>query len=262
MDDVALFNRIDPFRIEQQTFVAQAEVHAELPSTNDRALRLAAETTATPRLIAALRQTAGRGRGTNRWWGGDGALLFSLILDVPPVRPEHLPQLSLCMGTAVCEAVMQFAPGGDVRLKWPNDVYLNDRKVSGILIEMPQDCPQRLVVGIGLNVNNSVASAPAEIATRATSIRDDSGVEQELTDVLSAVLLQIERELSDFHSGRRDLPARWRKFCLLTGRSVTLACGPQQFSGTCLGIEDDGALLLETVAGPQRFYGGTVEAFA
>lgn len=261
MDDVALFNRIDPFRIERETFVAQAEVHAELPSTNDHALRLAAETTAVPRLIAALRQSAGRGRGANRWWGGDGALLFSLILDVPPVRPEHLPQLSLCMGTAVCEAVAPFAPGGDVRLKWPNDVYLNGRKVCGILIESPPDSPQRLVVGIGINVNNSIASAPAEIAARATSIRDDSGVERELTDVLAAVLRQIERELSDFHNRRRDLPARWRKFCLLTGRSVTLGCGPQQLSGTCLGIEDDGALLLETVAGPQRFYGGTVEAF-
>ena len=261
MDDVALFNRIDPFRIERETFVVQAEVHAELPSTNDRALRLAAETTATPRLIAALRQTAGRGRGANRWWGGDGALLFSLILDVPPVRPEQLPQLSLCTGTAVCQAVAQFAPGGDVRLKWPNDVYLNGRKLSGVLIEMPPDCPQRLVVGIGVNVNNSVASAPPEVATRATSIRDSGGVEQDLTDVLVAVLLQIEQELSDFHDRPRELPARWRRFCLLTGRSVTLACGPHALSGTCLGIEDDGALLLETVAGPQRFYGGMVESF-
>ncbi len=259
MVGAAAFNRIDPFRIERETFVTQAEIHDELPSTNDRALRLAASATAVPRLIAALRQTAGRGRGANRWWASDGALLFSLILNVPPVQPESLPQLSLCMGTAVCEGVAGFVPGGDVRLKWPNDVYLNGRKLCGILIEAPPAAPGRLVVGVGLNVNNSTMTAPADIAARAIALCDCRELPVDMTDVLCALLGEIERQLTDFLHDRPRLAPRWRQRCLLTGRSVTLNSGPRSVTGTCLGIEDDGALLLETIAGPQRFYGGTIE---
>jgi BirA family biotin operon repressor/biotin-[acetyl-CoA-carboxylase] ligase len=253
-------NFIDPVRIERETFVVQAEVHEALGSTNDRALKLAAETQALPRLIAALRQTAGRGRGGNRWWGDPGALLFSLILDVPAVQPDRVPQLSLCMGAAVCQAVAELVPGADVRLKWPNDVFLNGRKVCGILIESPPRCNDRLVVGIGLNVNNSVASAPPDLALRATSLRDCAAVEFDLADVLVRVLGRIERALDEFRQGGwTRVAARWRALCLLTGRCITIHCGTQSTTGTCLGIEDDGALLLQTLAGPQRYYGGTVE---
>lgn len=259
MDDAAVLNRIDPFRIERETFVVQAEVHAELPSTNDRALKLAASTARTPRLIAALRQTAGRGRGANRWWGGEGALLFSLILEVPPVSPEQLPQVSLCVGTAVCEAAARFVPGGDVRLKWPNDVYLNGRKLCGILIETPPAVPQRLVVGIGMNVNNSTSAAPPEVSGRAVALCDCRSEPTDLTEVLCAVLGEIEDQLADFLRDRSLLAARWRQRCLLTGRSVMINNGQRSVTGTCLGIEDDGALLVETIAGPQRFFGGTIE---
>ena len=253
-------NSSDPRRSERETFVAQAEVHQELGSTNDRALRLAAESRPVPRLIAALRQTTGRGRGANRWWSSDGALLFSLILQVPRVEPDRVPQLSLCLGAAVGQAVSELAPGADVRLKWPNDVYLNGRKVCGILIETPPQLDERIVIGIGLNVNNSVASAPADLAVRATSLRDCAATEFSLTDVLVLVLNRIESVLDEFRQGGWSrLAQRWRAACLLTGRCVTIRCGPQAITGTCLGIEDDGGLLLQTLAGPQRFYGGTVE---
>lgn len=253
-------NFIDPLRIERESFVAQAEAHEELGSTNDRALRLAADTPVTPRLIAALRQTAGRGRSGNRWWGNEGALLFSLILDIPPVQPEQLPRLSLCIGAAVCQAVAEMAPGADVRLKWPNDVFLNGRKVCGILIESPPCCTDRLVVGIGLNVNNSAASAPPDLAPRVTSLRDCVLAEFDLTDVLIRLLARVEGTLDEFRQGDWERVARrWRSLCLLTGRCITVRTGSQSASGTCLGIEDDGALLLQTLAGPQRYYGGTVE---
>jgi BirA family biotin operon repressor/biotin-[acetyl-CoA-carboxylase] ligase len=255
-------NSIDPLRIEQETFVAQAEVHEEVGSTNDRALRLAEESHSLPRLIAALRQTAGRGRGANRWWGDTGALLFSLILDVPAVQPDRVPQLSLCMGTAVCQAVMELVQGAEVRLKWPNDVYLNGRKVCGILIESPPRCNDRLVVGIGLNVNNSAAAASPELARRATSLRDYASTEFALTDVLLRILARIEDTLDEFRQGGwARVAGRWRALCLLTGRCITVRCGAQATTGTCLGIEDDGALLLQTLAGPQRYYGGTVETY-
>ncbi len=258
----ALHSIVDPFRVERETFVAEAEVHAELASTNDRALHLAQTATRLPRLVVALRQTAGRGRGANRWWADEGALTFSLLLDVPRLPLERWPQISLTVGGAVCEAVAALIPAADVRLKWPNDVYVNGRKACGILVEVPPaPVTGRIVIGIGLNVNNSVSGAPAEIRARATSLRDVGGTSLNLTDVLVAVLRGVDSDLASLDAGDPDLAARWRRLCLLSGRSVALHDGARSIAGTCLGIDDDGALLLQTEAGPRRFLGGVVEAF-
>jgi BirA family biotin operon repressor/biotin-[acetyl-CoA-carboxylase] ligase len=306
--------------VERETFVAEAEVHAELRSTNDRALRLAETATRLPRLIAALRQTAGRGRGANRWWAGDGALTFSLLLDAPPVPLERWPQMSLAVGGAVCMAVAGLVPNADVRLKWPNDVFVNGRKACGILVEVPPQHgprrtdfqsvraphdanshaagatfqtttsqpvshetrpqsqssvdapgrtewqsvlrpPGRIVIGIGLNVNNSLAAAPPDVRARATSLRDLVGAALDLTDVLVALLRRIERDLSALAAADPGLPDRWRRLCYLTGRSVAVNDGARSIAGTCLGVDDDGALRLQTEAGPRRFFGGVVELF-
>lgn len=288
-------NSIDPFRVERETFVAEAEVHAELRSTNDRALRLAETATRLPRLIAALRQSAGRGRGANRWWAGEGALTFSLLLDAPPVPLERWPQMSLAVGGAVCGTVAGFVPGADVRLKWPNDVFVNGKKACGILVEVPPlerrtdfqtvrvvnssdskstadesartdwksvlPSPARVVIGIGLNVNNSLAAAPPEVRARATALRDLTGAPLDLTEVLVALLRQIEHDLSALAGADPGLPNRWRRLCYLTGRSVAVNDGTRSIAGTCLGIDDDGALRLQTEAGPRRFFGGVVELF-
>ena len=84
-------------RLLAETFVRRLEFHEELPSTNDLALRLAGdESSETPLLVLANRQTAGRGRGVNRWWSNDGALTFTLVGDfVDPQSPQRWPQISL-----------------------------------------------------------------------------------------------------------------------------------------------------------------------
>lgn len=251
---------IDPLRVERETFVAEADVHAELGSTNDHALRLAPTAARLPRLIVASRQTAGRGRGANRWWAEAGALTFSLLLDVPRLPLERWPQVSLAVGGAVCGAIATMVPAADVRLKWPNDVYVDGRKAGGILLEVPPaPAAGRIVIGIGLNVNNSLSGAPPEVRARAVSLRNIRGTPLDLTDVLIAVLRGIERDLALLGDSDPALPARWRRLCLLSGRSVAIYNGGRAVAGTCLGIDDDGALLLQTEAGPRRFLGGVVE---
>jgi BirA family biotin operon repressor/biotin-[acetyl-CoA-carboxylase] ligase len=265
----------DAARIERETFVRAVEVHDELPSTNDRALDFAAGAHALPALIVALRQTAGRGRGVNRWWAADGALTFSLILepDQATLPISRWPELSLTAGGAVCAALLELLPGADLRLKWPNDVYLTGRKVCGILVEVhaverradrrsaPRAAHQRVVVGVGINVNNSLADAPEDVRRRATSLIDVAEQHFPLTDVLVAVLRQFDVDVQLLAAGDTRLRDRWRRLCLLSGRSVALHDGTRSIAGTCLGIDDDGALLLQTEAGPRRFFGGVVEAF-
>lgn len=252
---------IDPHDIERETFVAQAEVHVELPSTNDRALRLAARASNLPHLIVALRQTLGRGRGANRWWSADGALTFSLIVDAGPIAAERRPLVALVAGGAVCEAVGAVIPTAEVRLKWPNDVFVSGRKAGGILVEVPPEAPERLVIGIGLNVNVSLLDAPDDVQLRAAALCDVAGRPLPIGEVLTGILKRLEHDLVRFDHHFGDLLADWRRRCLLTGRCVTLHDGTRSITGTCLGFDDDGSLLLQTVAGPRRFRSGVVETW-
>lgn len=255
---------IDPDRILRETFVRDLEVHEDLTSTNDHALRSAPYLKSTPHLVIARRQQRGRGRGTNEWWSSEGALTFSLIVDVDSNRvpASRWPQFSLATGAGVCAAIEGLLPAAEARLKWPNDVYLNGRKVCGVLVEVPSSVPGRLVIGVGLNVNNPLAEGPAEIQERATALIDVQRSEFEMTDVLSVVLRGIADEYAGIERSDSARGRGWRKRSLLTGRIVTLDDGARTVTGTCLGIEDDGALLLETPAGPQPFYGGVITDFS
>lgn len=254
---------IDVERILSETFVNDLEIHEELRSTNDHALQLAPRCRQSPHLVISRRQLKGRGRGANQWWSAEGALTFSLIiqLDEKSVPRNRWPEFSLATGAGVCAAVEDQVRNGDVRLKWPNDVYLNQLKVCGVLVEVPPTDSGQLVIGVGLNVNNSLKGGPNEIRERAIAMVDVQGADLDLTGVLSAVLRGIAAEFEGIQAADPSRADRWRKRCLLTGRIVTLHDGARGVTGSCQGIEDDGALLLHTEAGPQRFYGGVITEF-
>ncbi|RMF99945.1 MAG: biotin--[acetyl-CoA-carboxylase] ligase, partial [Planctomycetota bacterium] len=151
------------------------EYHREIGSTNDRAkepeVRVSADR---PWLITAERQTAGRGRGSNRWWTGEGSLAFTIVFPSPAELPtRQFGLLALAAGAAVCEVVADVVDKAEgassivVGMRWPNDVYLAERKVCGILVEIADG---KLIVGIGVNVNNSAKQAPAELQARVVSL--------------------------------------------------------------------------------------------
>lgn len=248
--------------LDDATFVRGHEHHAEIASTNDRALELCADAELpVPFLVIADHQTAGRGRGANRWWSGDGALMFSVIVDAFEYGlPEsRWPQVSLTVGAAVSQALQDLlGAAGRVGLKWPNDVWLNDRKVAGILVEVPPVLRGRLVIGIGLNVNNSFASAPLELRALATSLHDELSGPSDRADVLAQLLRQLDDDLRRLAESSVSLTDRWQNLCVLRGRTVSLDAGQQTVTGKCLGIATDGALRLQTPSGEQRYYGGTV----
>lgn len=253
---------IDLGRIQAASLVARVDFHESLGSTNDRALELAERGDAPlPLLILAERQTVGRGRGANRWWSARGALTFSLVLEAPPaaLSPERWPQLSLAAGLAVCEMLQELLPRADCRVKWPNDVYLNDKKVCGILCESVPGWRDRLVLGIGLNVNNSLAAAPAEVRSTATSLVDCDGGARDLTAVLLELLDRLDEGVRQLMAGRfADQAAAFRQRCYLTGKTVTVVSSGTTIVGRCLGIDDSGHLLLQTEAGQRRIVAGTI----
>lgn len=253
---------IDLQKLLAETCVRHAEWLPEVDSTNDRALLLASDSALpVPFLIGTDRQTAGRGRGVNRWWGADGSLLFSICVEMPDfgLSTGEWPRFSLITGLAIAQTLTDFLPASTIGVKWPNDVWINGRKVCGILIEQADRAPNRLIVGIGINVNNSFSEAPDEQRAIATSMIDaNDGTAFSRTEILISFLSRWRTLIAQLAEGEVSLAERWSHSCVLSGQAVTLTNGFQETTGICTGIDDDGSLLLRTGFAIERFYAGTV----
>ena len=258
--ETAVADPLDIQRLQAAFPQIEIEHHVQIDSTNSRALELArSEQIDRWRLILAEEQTAGRGRGANRWFSAAGAVTFSFLLPAEMTLPQpDWPRLALATGVAVCQTIEAFEPRALVGLKWPNDVFLNGRKVCGILIEGISQPRPHLVVGIGVNVNNSFATAPAELRQIATSIVDETGREHDRTEVLRAVIHNFDRCGRELASDPATLARHWQRYCLLTDCIVRVATNSRQIVGRCQGIDEAGALLLQTEAGVERCVAGTV----
>ena len=174
-----VFQPADLDRIQDESPVRVVQYYRQLPSTSDRALQLArVDECETPLVVLAELQTAGRGRGSNRWWAGPGALTFSLVVDLENgQRAVGDTRISLATALAVRDALSTFDRTARFQLKWPNDIYLQSRKIAGILLERPALYLNRLVVGIGVNANNSLQGAPAALQETSNSFCDATGRE-------------------------------------------------------------------------------------
>ncbi|MFN0021530.1 MAG: biotin--[acetyl-CoA-carboxylase] ligase [Pirellulaceae bacterium] len=248
--------------IRSSPHVATLEHHQQIGSTSDRALELARQDQlALPMLILADQQTGGRGRGCNQWWAAAGSLTFSLLIDSQQlgIASQKWPVLSLSTGLAICEALEQIAPGGDFGVKWPNDVYCAGRKLCGILIESPSASRGRVIVGIGLNVNNSLAAAPSDIQSLATSLVDYLQRPLDMTGVLLSLLVSLQSRWQELGSTGFELQAvEFRRRCVLDGRTIQVSSGPRMITGHCLGIDDSGSLVLQTENGREEIASGSV----
>jgi len=254
-------------RIRKSGLLRQLEFREEIESTNDLAIALLKESVLElPALVLAARQTAGRGRGTNRWWAGAGALTFSLVIapETSGISSERWPRLSHCAALAVAEAIEELAPPAEAQLKWPNDVYLAGRKVCGVLVEVPAPTrgePQRVIVGIGVNVNNSLAQAPQDVRARATSLGDAFARQFDMTGFLLTLLQRFHDAVAHLAAADAVLFAGWSRRCLLTGRTVAIDIGGRVVRGRCRGVSEDGALLVDASTGLERVLGGIVTEF-
>lgn len=222
--------------------------HRVTDSTNERAKELAARGAPHGTLVTAGRQTAGRGRQGRRWVAPAGRALLASVL----VRPldEHDAALPLAAAVAVCEACEAVAPVS-CRIKWPNDVWVDGRKVAGVLVEgRPQE--GWAVVGVGVNVTTPVDELPPELRDTATSLALAAGApDTSVRGLLSALLPAL--------GGRLDEPPgrvlrAWRDRDALTGRPVAWEGG----QGTAAGVDDRGALLVDTDGGRLALDAGEV----
>ncbi|MDA1048962.1 MAG: biotin--[acetyl-CoA-carboxylase] ligase [Planctomycetota bacterium] len=252
---------IDIERVLAETMVRHVEYRPEVASTNDLAIELATcDACVFPSLAITDHQTAGRGRGANLWWAADGALTFSLTIDSKALalEPRNWPKMSLTIGLAVCETLEPLVADRRVHLKWPNDVFLEGRKVCGVLVETIAQRAGLIVIGIGINVNNSFQDAPSELRSTATSLMDVMARSFELTDVLISQLQQIEHRIGTVIANSEDLAEAWRARCMLEGRTLSVELGLRRLTGVCHGIDDEGALIIQTDGGIERCFAGVI----
>lgn len=237
--------QFDLLAIRNETFLQDLVYVEDVDSTNSALLQLARQNALrTPVMMLAQQQTAGRGRGSNRWWSGPGSLTFSVLLDFPMLPVEQLGSFSLTVGLTICQTIEKLAPAADLSIKWPNDVYLHGKKLAGILIERPDAKEPRLVVGIGINVNNRFDDAPDEVAARATSLLTEFDEPTDVNQLLIHCLQQLEKRCRDQVHYPQALLDQWQAYCHLTGREIAVDSGGQTYRGQCLGVDATGALLV------------------
>jgi BirA family biotin operon repressor/biotin-[acetyl-CoA-carboxylase] ligase len=257
---------LDADPIRAATFVRHVEIHDTLGSTNDRAAELARQTDIDlPALVVARHQTAGKGRGRNKWWSADGALTFSVLLDPTElgISPSSWPRVSLAAAVAICDALLHEAPQAACAIKWPNDVLIDGGKVCGILIESPSGpahTKNRLILGIGINVNNSRQRASQDVPAVAASLCDITGRQHDLQAVLAGVLNTVATRFAQLAANDPKLVDVWQQLNLLDGKYVVVADAARQIEGQCVEIAGDGALALLTPFGVERIYSGSIQA--
>lgn len=253
---------VDTSSILDRTFVAHAEHHPLLDSTQSRARQLAeaggVSSAASPALVVAERQTAGRGRADNRWWTGEGSLAFSLLIDPRQFGfpPRAVPRLSLAVGVALVDAIAPRLNGHPLGLHWPNDVYVGPRKLAGILVEVLAG--GRHIIGVGLNSNNRATDAPAALRDTLTTLLDLTGRPHDHTELLLSIVENIEAALRQLAEPLETLGRRFDLLCLQRGEMLTVYQGPLVITGNCAGIAPDGALLLDTPRGRLQITSGTL----
>jgi BirA family biotin operon repressor/biotin-[acetyl-CoA-carboxylase] ligase len=223
-----------PYKVDIASFGAPHRHFARTDSTNSRARELAAAGAPHGTVVTAAEQTAGHGRQGRTWTAPPNkALLYSAILR--PLEERHM-MLPLAVPLAVCEAAEQLNPDLTCKVKWPNDIHVEGRKLSGVLIEArPQD--GWAVIGVGLNLSIEEDEFPEELRATAVSLR---GVR------IESARSALDARLTEWLAADPDrVLAAWRERDALLGREVEWDGG----SGVADGVDDRGYLVVVTPGG-------------
>lgn len=235
--------------LQTQTFGRNLKAMHEVNSTNTLALDWAARGAPHGSVVLAEYQHGGRGRMGRTWEAAAGQnLLFSVIIR-PEISPSRLHLLTLAASLAVVDALSEVAAPIPVRVKWPNDILLDGRKCCGMLLESSVGKQVVVVLGIGINVNQS--SFPSDLEALANSLILASGRPVDRAALLADILLRLECRLDQLECDDEAIRQTYAQH--LSGRKsfwrIRSGSRHMQVSGKLLGITKDGTLRLQTPDG-------------
>lgn len=251
---ISVPDRLLPYEISSgldTKFIAKKIYYFQsLASTMETAMQLGLAGAPEGTLVVAETQTRGKGR-LGRVWSSPKykGLYFSLILR-PKILPNQAALLTLLAGVAVSEAVREVS-GESARIKWPNDILLNNKKMGGILTELAAETDEVrfVVVGIGLNVNNDKKS----LVAGATSLKEEKGQSICRLSLLREVLRRFELNYLDFRKKNTGaILEKWRQDSATLGRRIKVYCHRQHLEGQAQDVDTDGGLLVRDDQGLVR----------
>lgn len=236
-------------------------VFRETTSTNDIVAKLARDGVPEGAVVFAESQTAGRGRLGRRWQSPAGQGLWFSVLLRPALRPQEATQITIAAATALARAIREHT-GLAPSVKWPNDLLIRGRKVAGILTELTAE-PDRihhLVLGLGVDVNQTAVDFSPELRRIATSLRVEAGRSLNRAGLAVAILRELDHDYARLLSGQFETVANeWEALDLTLGRDVTILIGERRVRGRAESLDDDGALLVRSEHGHlERITGGDV----
>ena len=235
----------------------QVEVHEELGSTQARARELALQRPGAPHgtLVVAGVQTGGKGRLGRVWGSPPGGLWMSLVLR-PDISSREAAKITQAAAVGVAKALRGL--GVEVRIKWPNDLLVDGRKICGILAEASAGRGSFFVIlGVGLNANLDPESLDAP-RDEATTLRAELGGDTDPLALVRTLLLHLEAEFTRLHDFGAILDD-WRLLDCTLGARVRVRRFGETLEGTALDIGPDGELLLQTSGGVVELFEGEVQ---
>ncbi len=232
------------------------QVFSEIGSTNTAAKKLASERVANGTVIIADKQTEGRGRMGRSFESPSGTGIYMSLVLYPEFGLECAPLITSAAACAVAEAIDEVC-GCDVSIKWVNDLYLNGRKICGILTEASLGLEMKnldyAVIGIGVNVRSVRNVFGEELGNIATSIEDETGVKADRNVLCGAMLNKLEHYLGMVES--REFLNEYRRRELLTGNTITANVGGNTLTGMAMGIDDNANLIIKLPDGKLKKLG-------
>lgn len=246
---------VDALPPAARALLQDLQVHRVLDSTNTQLARQTCQNRA--QVCLAEYQSAGKGRRGRSWASPFGANLYLSLRWHFAELPADLPALALATGVMTIQALQALAIDG-IQLKWPNDLVYTQRKLGGILLQVQSEhagaCD--VIAGIGINVAMP-AAAGATVTQPWIDLREIVGQAVSRNRLATALLTRLLLGYAEFvRSGFASFIADWRRHDALQGRAVRVEHDGRSIEGTALGIDEHGALLIESAQGRLRFYSG------
>ncbi|MDL2246181.1 biotin--[acetyl-CoA-carboxylase] ligase [Methanobrevibacter sp. OttesenSCG-928-K11] len=237
--------------LDTEMFGENIYVYDEVMSTNTLAKFFAEQNFEEGTVIISEKQTKGRGRSGKKWESPLGGIWLSLILR-PHVDPSKASLITLATGVAVANTIKSFDID-NVEIKWPNDILINGKKVSGVLTEAVAklNTIEYIVVGVGIDANLDIDTMPRDLQEDSTSLSNELNKNVDEVEVIIKFLEEFEKVFIEF-SGEKyeDILKEWRRESYSIGKYVNIQ-EPfgNSFDGYIVGINKEGVLIVEKADG-------------
>jgi BirA family transcriptional regulator, biotin operon repressor / biotin---[acetyl-CoA-carboxylase] ligase len=258
----ALFNGVEVSSNLNTGFIGRnIYFYQSTDSTNIRAFELGRKNEPEGTAVIADSQTGGKGRIGRRWESPSGVNLYTSVILRPGIPPRSAHNLTFVAAVAVAEAVSLYSPVRPT-VKWPNDILLDGKKAAGILLEMDSETDRVhfVVAGIGVNINMRDESLPGPLKDIATSLYEKRGKETDRAEFTGVLYSSLEKWYKIYlEKGFSPVMDEWKGFFPSIGKLLTVRSPEKTIEGVCLGVDEDGALLLKTNGTNERVISGDVE---